>query len=191
MKEEYNVTIHRDKTTGHMTLEAWTATKTGRYYNPTGPARRRWDKNGSLKEERWCDENHREHRDGGQPSWIERDPDTGVVFVEHYCVHGQFHRNGEDLPSVINRNYKNGETLCEMYYVDGERHRDDGKPAIIRKHHKTGVAYHESVWEMGHCISVIERDKQSGAVTYTGPPQNTHLSKYGSKKNHANEFHAD
>ena len=190
MKEEYKVTIHRDDKTGNITFEGWT-TKSGRFYNPTGPATRDYDENGSLEEEHWYDENHYEHRDGGKPSWIERNPETGVVFTEHYCVHGRFDRNGEDLPSVINRHYKTGDTLLEMYYVDGERHRDNGKPAIIQVHHKTGVAYHESVWESGHCTSVIERDKKSGAVTYTGPPTKKHSSKFGSKSNNLNEMHMD
>tara|TARA_B100001989_G_C24530561_1_gene461390 strand:- start:1264 stop:1818 length:555 start_codon:yes stop_codon:yes gene_type:complete len=175
--EEYKVRLRKCKKTDSIKSETWKSSN-GFIYCPHGPAMKQWDTNGRLTDEIWHNCFGFRHRKDG-PATIHRDYEDGTVS-EMYFLNGRLDRSGQDLPSATVKT-EDGTVIDEWFYSQGKLHRDNQKPAMIRRHHKTGVAYHESVWEMGHCISVIERDKKSGAVTYTGPPT----------ENHQNEFISD
>jgi len=175
MKEKYIVKIRKYPGTDQVGQETWESPD-GQTYCPTGPAVRAWDKDGTLTEETWCNEKGELHRKE-KPAIKTYDPETKIT-IQGYYIDGLLDREGKNLPSAIAKD-SDGKLISEQYFVKGPLPREDnGKPAMVFCSPKTGVAYHESVWQMGHCISVIERDKNSGAVTYTGPPTEAHQQEF-------------
>lgn len=174
MKEEYKITVHRDDETNAVLRVFWEK-EYGIFYCPTGPAIMTWDKQGNLIEQIHHNKNGSPHKEDG-PAWIQHDPEAGMTY-EMYFLNGGRDREDWRLPSIILKDSE-GNHVDEYFYFRDKLHRDNKKPAIILKHPKSGVAYHESVWEMGHCISVIERDVKSGAITYRGPPTDKHKTEF-------------
>lgn len=71
---------------------------------------------GMVIQEQWLDADRQLHRLGG-PAYFYRDPKTGVVCEEAWCVHGKNHR--DDGPALIRRNAQTGKMTWSQHYRDG------------------------------------------------------------------------
>jgi hypothetical protein len=91
------------------------------------PAITYWNKDGSLKSERWYLGGWMA-REGDKPVSIEYDTKGRKKEVIYKNKDGEMHRD-TDNPSVIE--YDAGKLDSVSYYKNGERHRDDDKPAYI------------------------------------------------------------
>tara|TARA_B100001989_G_C24540295_1_gene467138 strand:- start:938 stop:1534 length:597 start_codon:yes stop_codon:yes gene_type:complete len=181
MKEEYQVTIHRHKDTGHVSYEGW-QTSDHKFYCPTGPAIKCWAKNGEWIREEWTNKDGDHYRDGDQPAYLERDPKSGVIYLEKFYENGLLGRKDKDLPSIIGRDIETGKMIYQGFYLSDQIdrcHRDDQKPAVIQTCPKTDIDYFEAFWTNDKCLGVIERDKNTGAIIYKGPPTLKHQGGYG------------
>ncbi|MEO1149678.1 MAG: hypothetical protein AAFW83_01695 [Pseudomonadota bacterium] len=78
------------------------------------------------------------HKTEGPAVW-HRDPDTGVLIYEEYCLDGEQHRL--DGAAYIERSKDTGITTLEEYRVHGQLHRSDG-PALIERDPITGQITH-------------------------------------------------
>ena len=63
------------------------------FYSPTSPAVCRWDENGRLIDSMWCNSKGEMHRDGDFPAEMRRCAETGKDVYLAYMSHNNYHRD--------------------------------------------------------------------------------------------------
>lgn len=143
--KQYLVVVESDEKTGARLRETWTLD--GLRHREHGPAEREWDaKTGNLTLERYfllgrpCRKDGPStieydpvtqavsgetwefygslHREGNLPAFWQKDPKTGVVYIEEYWDGGVEHR--EHGPAIIHRNRNTGAVLKTEHYRNGD-----------------------------------------------------------------------
>ena len=100
---------------------------------------------------------HRDPFDG--PAVVHGEPDTGIVRLAIYMVHGEPHR--ADGPSDTARD-DHGRITSEGWWLNGVMHRDPAAgPALVHENPETGEVRTEYVYE-----GVLHRDPKYGPAVF-------------------------